>query len=147
MTYLEEGVLYSYMNDTLRLLHVKNTGIAYSIGSDWHPYVRFLLFNILVTVLLALLLLHSIKNIHWHTYPKLFSLSFILGGGFGNLLDRYIYDGGVTDFLNIGLHGFRSAIFNIADIFIFTGIIILFFSTTYQTLKSEPSPENQPIEP
>ncbi len=51
-----------------------------------------------------------------------FSLGLILIGGFSNFLDR-LYFRGVIDFISIGFW----PVFNLADIYITTGIIILFF--------------------
>ena len=46
----------------------------------------------------------------------------IIGGGIGNLIDRLIHDGSVTDFMNIGIGRVRTGIFNAADIFLIVGL-------------------------
>jgi signal peptidase II len=56
---------------------------------------------------------------------KIVSLSLIAGGGFSNLIDRIANGGYVVDFLNIGLGGIRTGIFNIADMAIMMGGILL----------------------
>ena len=49
---------------------------------------------------------------------------FIVGGGVGNIYDKLIY-GSVTDFLHIDFVIFETAIFNMADVSIMTGVLIL----------------------
>ena len=49
---------------------------------------------------------------------------FIVGGGMGNIYDRIIY-GSVTDFLHIDFVIFETAIFNMADVSIMTGVFAL----------------------
>ncbi len=51
------------------------------------------------------------------------SLTLILAGGVGNLIDRVTNDGLVTDFLNIGVGAFRTGIFNVADVAVMTGAL------------------------
>jgi signal peptidase II len=51
--------------------------------------------------------------------------SFIAGGGLGNLIDRLAFDGRVRDFLNLGIGGLRTGVFNAADLSIVIGCLIL----------------------
>ncbi|MEK7730045.1 MAG: signal peptidase II, partial [candidate division KSB1 bacterium] len=55
----------------------------------------------------------------------LLALSLIFAGGMGNLIDRIFRDGRVIDFLNLGIGDFRTAIFNIADMAISFGMVLL----------------------
>ena len=48
----------------------------------------------------------------------------IIGGSFGNIFDR-IYYSSVPDFIDISINNFHWFIFNVADIFISTGVILL----------------------
>ena len=54
-------------------------------------------------------------------------LDFILAGGATNLMDRLL-KGSVTDFLQVRFKSFKSPIFNLADIFILIGSIVLLCS-------------------
>ncbi|MGC4095906.1 MAG: signal peptidase II [Nitrospira sp.] len=49
----------------------------------------------------------------------------ILSGGAGNLLDRVLHDGHVIDFMNLGIGSLRTGIFNVADVYITTGVLLL----------------------
>lgn len=52
------------------------------------------------------------------------ALSFILGGAFGNLIDR-VYKGGVTDFLDFHFGSYNFPTFNAADMCVVIGTILL----------------------
>jgi signal peptidase II len=53
------------------------------------------------------------------------ALSLVAGGGISNLIDRFLYDGRVTDFLNVGIGSLRTGIFNLADMAILAGALLL----------------------
>ncbi|WP_034601359.1 signal peptidase II [Clostridiisalibacter paucivorans] len=97
---------------------VKNTGAAFSILKGRQRLIKSL--TILSIILLTYYIYISFQydGLIWIKI----GLSFILGGSLGNLIDR-IRDNGVLDFIYIKLKGWP--IFNIADIFIFLGTIIV----------------------
>ena len=90
--------------------------------------------------LLILTLLISIYLV-WLIYKednfkKKIALSFIAGGALGNILDR-INDGQVTDFLHLEIKNFSFFVFNLADLFITIGaILIIYFEIIYK-IKDE----------
>ena len=55
---------------------------------------------------------------------KKYSLLMILGGALGNVFDRIFY-GAVPDFLDFHVGNFHWFIFNVSDIFITTGVIVM----------------------
>jgi signal peptidase II len=60
---------------------------------------------------------------------SLIGYSSIIGGGIGNIYDRFLY-GSVTDFLFIDLGGvFKTGIFNIADLSVTTGMILIVWAS------------------
>src|SRR5262249_41776674 len=61
-------------------------------------------------------------------YFQLMGLSLICAGGIGNLLDRWMY-GYARDFLNVGLGSVRTGIFNIADLALMAGCVLVFWCT------------------
>ena len=74
---------------------------------------------------LLFLTLYVIKN-HDLRSSQFYGFALILGGGLGNFYDRIFRDGAVVDFLNIGFGSFlRTAIFNVADIAITCGLVLL----------------------
>jgi signal peptidase II len=61
--------------------------------------------------------------------PQVVAITLLGASGLGNLVDRLIYDGRVTDFMNMGLGPIRTGIFNIADVLGVVGVTILLASS------------------
>ena len=101
-----------------RLDFVKNYGAAFNIFSGNRIFLSCI--SIIFSILLTYLILrkNSLNSI------DLYSYSFILGGTFGNGIDR-ILRGFVIDFINLNIINFP--VFNIADISINIGFIFLFY--------------------
>ena len=92
-----------------------NQGIAFSL-----PLTGFLQIMISITVLVAFFFYYQ-KKPYW-TFPLFqIALAFIFGGALGNLYERIFY-GQVTDFIQV-FSWFP--VFNLADSFIFTGVVLL----------------------
>jgi signal peptidase II len=122
--YLAPGVTQSFFHDTLRLSYTENTGAFLSLGESLPPALRsFILVAavglLLVMMLGAALLSRRMKPLH------IVALSLLAGGGISNWLDRVLNHGRVTDFLNLGLGGLRTGIFNVADVAILAGTVLL----------------------
>lgn len=99
------------------LTHWKNTGAAWGIMQNGK--LILVPVTIIVSIVLAYYLVKS-KN-------KMFrvSLSLILGGAIGNLIDRAFREGGVVDFLDFHFGSYNFPTFNVADSFIVIGTILL----------------------
>ena len=102
-----------------KLDFVKNYGAAFNIFSGSRIFLS--LISILFSILLIYLMLrkNNLKSI------ELYSYSFILGGTIGNGIDRLL-KGYVIDFINLNVINFP--VFNIADISINIGFILLLYS-------------------
>jgi signal peptidase II len=59
----------------------------------------------------------------------IFALALVLAGGSSNLIDRFANDGYVVDFINLGVGPIRTGIFNVADVAITAGILLLLFQS------------------
>jgi signal peptidase II len=57
-------------------------------------------------------------------------LALLAASGIGNLIDRLLFDGRVTDFLNIGIGSLRTGIFNVADVVGMIGFVVLLFAAS-----------------
>ena len=131
--FLEAGAIQSLFADSLRLQLVENPGSFLSLGASLPAPVRFALLTAAVSVLLIALV--SVALFSRRLGPKGFiALALVAGGGIGNLIDRVIHDGRVTDFLNIGIGPVRTGIFNLADMAILAGAFLLF--VTYRAHRS-----------
>ena len=102
-----------------KLEFVKNYGAAFNIFSGSRIFLSST--SIIFSILLIYLILrkNSLRLIDYYSY------SFILGGTIGNGIDR-IFKGYVIDFINLNFINFP--VFNIADISINFGFIILLYS-------------------
>jgi signal peptidase II len=105
------------------LSHLRNTGVAFGMLDALGPaFSRWGL---------SLLALGAIGLVTWlfrgapETSTRLLlSLSLVLGGAFGNLLDR-VFQGSVTDFLGVFIGSYRWPDFNVADSAISVGLVLL----------------------
>jgi len=117
--FLQNNLQNLYVNTYLNIALIWNKGIAFgfleSSGGFYH-----LISIIITTIILFLIYLIYKSNIK----SEIFSYSLILGGAFGNLIDRLYYQA-VPDFLDVHFNQFHWFTFNIADICITIGIVLL----------------------
>tara|TARA_B100000902_G_scaffold382395_1_gene419996 strand:+ start:114 stop:608 length:495 start_codon:yes stop_codon:yes gene_type:complete len=120
----KDGVVEKiYVNEYLDFILVFNTGISYGLFSGGGDFQKWILISL--SILIIIFLLNFIRN-ESSIVSKL-SISFIIGGALGNVLDRFTY-GAVVDFISLHARGFSWYIFNIADIFIVVGVILFILS-------------------
>ena len=115
------GKVDIYLNQFVNIILVWNTGIGFGLLSFEKQFVYNLITLIIVLVNFLILYL-GIKSNNF----KGLLFFVILGGSLGNLFDRLYYSA-VPDFIDINYNNFHWFIFNVADIFISTGIICLIF--------------------
>ena len=108
-----------FVNDYLNFDLVWNTGIGFGLVSldanIYYHIISFLIF--LVIVFLSYLISKAV-------FVEQVMYSLILGGALGNFYDRLFYFA-VPDFIDIHINNFHWFTFNIADIFITVGVILL----------------------
>ena len=120
----KDGIIEKiYVNEYLDFILVFNTGISYGLFSGGGDFQKWTL--ILLSILIIIFLLSLIRN--ESTILSKLSISFIIGGALGNVLDRFTY-GAVVDFISLHAKGFSWYIFNIADMFIVLGVILFILS-------------------
>ena len=112
-----------YVNEYLDFILVFNTGISYGLFSGGGDFQKWILISL--SILIIIFLLSLIRN--ESTILSKLSISFIIGGALGNVLDRFTY-GAVVDFISLHAKGFSWYIFNIADMFIVIGVIFFILS-------------------
>ena len=117
-----EKSLDIYLTPYLNLYLIWNKGIAFGLFSFNETYIyNFISIVILIVILAVLVMLKKAQGI------KKYSLIFVFGGSLGNLFDR-IYYSAVPDFIDFHINNFHWFIFNVADIFISLGIVLLIMS-------------------
>ena len=108
-----------YINNYINFDLVWNTGIGFGLLSSESN----LIYNS-ITLVIAIVIIFLIYLISRQNFFDKILFSLILGGAIGNFYDRLVYFA-VPDFIDIHYNNFHWFTFNIADIFITIGIIIL----------------------
>jgi signal peptidase II len=118
-----------------RITHVNNTGAAFGLFQSGGNL--FMVVAIIVTLVIA---------IYNHQLPggnRLFrvALGLQMGGALGNLIDR-VRQGHVTDFLDFG----PVPVFNVADMSIVSGVIVLALLMLWEDSKNQEESESTSAE-
>jgi signal peptidase II len=119
---LAEAPPQSYFADTLQLQYAENAGGFLSLGSGMPDWARTGLFTFGVGFTLIALAVLALKD-RWTGLP-LAGASLVFAGGVSNLIDR-IARGTVIDFMSIGIGPLRTGIFNVADVAIMIGLVLI----------------------
>lgn len=113
-----------YFGDLFRFQYAENNGAFLSLGSGMSDGMRFWVFTVLVTLFLLGLGYYLVTRKDINIW-EVVAYALVLGGGIGNLIDRWMRDGHVVDFMNMGIGSLRTGIFNVADAVIMAGMFIL----------------------
>lgn len=130
------SIKYRWFNDFIWICHVRNTGVAFSIGDGLDSFFRLMLFIILPIIVLTLIaLLIASKKSPLSCLQKYF-VAGIFGGGIGTLIDRiFRFELGVVDFISVKFNGFfgleRWPTFNISDSCVVVFVILFALSVLF----------------
>ena len=138
-------VPHDVIGDVLRFTLAYNVRAA--MGLTAGAWSRWILAGVAVSMLIgiAVWLLRTRRD-----EPMLFSgIALVAAGALGNLVDRLRWDRGVVDFIDIGVGSTRFWIFNVADMAITIGAVVLWFvlrhdhanTTTVSDTAAHPSTE------
>jgi signal peptidase II len=116
--------MHSYLGDLLRLQFAQNPGAFLSFGESLTPDLRYYAFVVGVSALVVAMLAWAVGSSRLTLLQRL-ALAAVSAGGLGNLIDRLRFEGSVTDFLNLGIGPLRTGIFNVADVVLTAGVIVL----------------------
>ncbi|NIZ18893.1 signal peptidase II [Entomospira culicis] len=143
--------VFSWGGDFFQIIHVRNTGALFSFGHQWPFWINMILLKIIPTILLFYLMFLLIAPRPMIVkIPQKFQLNlkplsavafaFAVGGGLGNMIDRFFRPAGVVDFLDVKFYGIfgweRWPTFNVADMAVVFFMILFFLSEILQ--KKEP---------
>ena len=107
-----------FFGDFLRIVHISNTGVAFSVGATWSETARHLLFSLLPLIVIGVVIVVYFRNDEF-TMLQRWAITGIVGGGLGNLIDRFFRAEGVVDFIDVKFYGIfglqRWPTFNVAD--------------------------------
>jgi signal peptidase II len=103
----------------LNIVLIWNKGIAFGLLSFSESYL-YNIISLIISIIIITLVIMSLKT----TGLRRYSLLMIVGGALGNLHDRIFFNA-VPDFIDIHIGNFHWFIFNVADIFITIGVILM----------------------
>ena len=130
-------VLYSpvpVLGDVFRLTYIYNPGAAF--GLHLGDYSRFIFLTLTVVAVIVLFLWY--RATPWHDRLRLVAIAAVTGGALGNMIDRVRSARGVVDFLDIGVGAVRWPVFNVADIAVTVGAVLLALSLWTEETASGP---------
>lgn len=112
------------LGDFFRFTYIYNPGAAF--GLSLGPHSRWI-FLVLTTVAVVVLFVWY-RNTPPTDRMRLLAIAAVTGGAIGNLIDRVRSHRGVVDFLDVGFGAMRWPVFNIADMAVTTGAVLLAIS-------------------
>lgn len=118
---------FNLIGNFFRITYIQNTGAAWSILSGHSTLI------IVITIAL-LVFVYNMMFSYEDNKLNNFGFGILFGGIIGNFADR-IFMGCVRDFIDVNIFGYNFPIFNIADIGIVVGVILLIISTLKGELK------------
>ncbi|PIE04984.1 MAG: signal peptidase II [Spirochaetales bacterium] len=111
-------VAWNFGGDFFRLIHVRNTGVAFGMGGGFSDVLRAVLFIAVPLLVLIGAAVYMIRDKNLSSGMR-WVLAAIVGGGMGNQIDRVFRPEGVVDFLDFKFYGLfgleRWPTFNVAD--------------------------------
>lgn len=112
--YLEPIFSFAVIEDVLNFTFVKNTGAAFGMLSE-HRWIFMTVSTVAIAAMTVFLYMRKSPNMLYAI-----SLSAIISGGIGNMIDRVAL-GYVVDFIDVQFIDF--AVFNVADCFVTVGAV------------------------
>ncbi len=135
-------VLYSpqpVIGDVFRLTYIYNPGAAF--GLHLGEYSRFIFLTLTVVALLVLFLWY--RATPWQDRLRLVAIASVSGGAVGNMIDRLRSHRGVVDFLDVGVGSIRWPVFNVADIAVTIGAVLLAISLWSEEARARANAERE----
>lgn len=116
----------SVIDNFFNLTYVENDAIAFGIFGSLSEEIRMPIIFALPT-LISLLIMVMAWKVRKHKFRLLLPIFIVLGGAFGNIIDRAMH-GYVTDFLHLHyFHQYNFYVFNVADVLVNIGIVLIIF--------------------
>jgi signal peptidase II len=134
-TYVPVGQVYTYLGGTVRIVRAENPGAFLSIGEASSRETRDFVFKLGVGTFVIGLLLWTVFGRGLSSARRL-CLATAAAAGTGNLVDRILHGGSVTDFLYLGVGPIHTGIFNVADMILCLALAGLLFERPLQSALS-----------
>jgi signal peptidase II len=126
------------IGEFFRLTYIYNPGAAFGLNLGGWSRVAFSV----LALGASLLLYRMYRATPWSDRMRLIAICLVTGGALGNLIDRIRSPRGVIDFFDFGVVGYRWPVFNVADIGVTVGALLLAVSLwrEEQALEAEDGP-------
>ena len=111
------------LNGIVQFLYAENTGAWGSLGAGWPSGLKIAVFMLLPLAVLGSVVVHMVRSETIST-PHFIACALLVGGGVGNVIDRML-SGYVVDFMWVGVGRLATNIFNVADVAVVVGVILL----------------------
>jgi signal peptidase II len=131
-----EYVPHEVLGDWVQLTLAYNPGASFGIGAG--PYSRGIFIALAAFALVILGQLYRATSPG--DRPRAVALALVSAGALGNMLDRIRSARGVVDFIDLGVGSARFYTFNIADVAITGGAVLLAWILWQEDRKQSPSP-------
>jgi signal peptidase II len=146
VTYLvPEYVPHTVLGDWVRLTLMYNPGASFGIEVGAYSRVVFAALAVLALVILTRLYRAAAPD----DRSRVVALALVCAGAVGNMLDRVRSSRGVVDFIDLGVRDVRFYTFNVADVAITTGAIVLAWvlwqEDRNRSLAAQPATESQSL--
>ena len=132
----QNGRNYDIVDGYFHITLVKNAGAAFGVFQGGRLF--FIIASVVAVVLISLVALRLPRE----ERVRRLLLGLILGGAVGNLIDRALH-GEVIDFIQIGIHGHYWPVFNVADMAVTIGAVLL---VLVAVRSSAPRPQSRAAE-
>ncbi len=120
VNYLKGNESKVLIDKFLELTYVENRGAAFGILQG-----RSIFFIIITITVCSFIVYYMLKNYHTTSTLMKLSLSFVVAGAIGNLIDRIIREY-VVDFIFVRFWGYYDfPVFNVADICVVVGAVLI----------------------
>ena len=134
LNFLQENQLNSFrLNNFFEVVLVWNKGVSYGFfpQQSYAGQLIIIFFSLIICVWIAKFITNS--DIRYRSI----TLILILAGASSNIIDRLIY-GAVADFFHFEIATYSWYVFNIADIYIVSGLLILIYAFIYPNIRKSP---------
>jgi len=129
--HMELGQSIEIIPNFLYLTSHRNAGAAWGI-----LYGEMMFFYVVTVVVVAILLIWMRKLDKQKDKLLLIALAFLLGGAIGNFIDRLFYQT-VVDFVDTFIFGYNFPIFNVADMALTFGVILMGIDALFESKKQK----------
>lgn len=131
LNYAQPVSVLSFFDLTL----LYNKGAAFSFLSDQSGWQRW--FFVVLALIVAGVMMAWMFRLKREEKWTAAALALIIGGAIGNMIDRFLDEKGVIDFIHLHYQEYYWPAFNIADSAIFVGVVIMLYDALILARKRQ----------